>query len=296
MTHLTTDNLTKILDRLVDRPSWKKVMQSIGASEATAFVWRSASIKAAKDDDRSSPFFLEWRGAWDFWHCHAGRARTENIILYESVLRDQAINGIETAVLGPDQKPVYVEDPDLIGVSDEDLRNLRGRTHRYLLDAKGHPVPLMKTEQLPAPLRLRVLEQDKRYIHREERDVQVMGEMTVAKPLQRLPGETRPDLAKLRELAKLSAAERRDMLGAAAFPKDTKTGLVTRANTGAPRGDNRPDDGAELAKPSNPRMHEAPAVKTPDPPRPSYARPATHLDTAEGVGRGVVPAGGFRVR
>ncbi len=153
------------------------------------FNWAGRSRRAEKDNDRSSEFFLEWCQTWDWWHNHAGRARAQNIALYESVIRDQAFNGIEVPVLGPDQRPVYAEDPDLIDVSDEDLWNLYGRRNRYLLDKKKRPVPLTKIEQLPAPLRLRVLEQDRRYVHKEQHDVAVSGEITVARPFNGCPAK-----------------------------------------------------------------------------------------------------------
>ena len=73
MTKLTTENLIKVLDACVVTPHWRKAMATIRASEALAFSWRAKSIKALKDSDTSSEFFIEWRGVWDFWHCHAGR-------------------------------------------------------------------------------------------------------------------------------------------------------------------------------------------------------------------------------
>lgn len=293
MTHLTTANLQKLLDVLVDRPSWKVAMRAIGASEQLAFVWRSKSIKAQKDGDTSSPFFLEWRGAYDYWHAHAGRARTENIILYESVLRDQAINGIETPVLGPDQRPVYCEDPDLIDVSDEDLWNLLGRRNRYLLDPKTkRPVPLTKVEQLPAPLRLAVLRQDKRYIEQTAIDVKLTGEIVTAKPLQRRPDEPKPDVSRLRELARMSPEERRAALGASGIALDNQGRRTIPRHLPSSRDDNLP----VIEQPS---PYAAPYSPPPAPepqPRPSYARPSPRLDRGEGVGEGTPPSGGMKVR
>src|ERR1039458_10346307 len=156
-TLLTTPNLQRTLDTLLNVPDWRLAMQTVRASESTAFQWRAKSIAAQKANDTSSIFWLEWRGAFDFWHNHAARARTENVILYESVIRHQALHGIETPVLGPDQRPVYAEDPDLLDVDDDTLWRIYGRRNRYLLDDKKRPIALTKIEQLPAPLRLRVL-------------------------------------------------------------------------------------------------------------------------------------------
>jgi hypothetical protein len=293
---LSTANLQKVLDTLLSVSDWRKAMASIRASESLAFSWRAKCIEAQKANDTSSIFFVEWRGAYDWWINHCGRARTENIILYESVLRNQALHGIEIPVLDPaTQRPLFVEDPDLIDVSDEDLWNLYGRRHRYLLDDKKRPVPLTRTEQIPAPLRLRVLEQDRRYVARQEIESHVQVTAT-AKPFQRLPGEERPPgtLEKLKRLASMTAEQRREALGASAVPLDS-TGRVTQVNRGVPLaiGDNRPDDGPELKKPPNPRAYQEPKLNPPT--RPSYARPSTALDRGEGTGRGEIPEGGMKV-
>jgi hypothetical protein len=291
---LSTANLQRVLDTLLSVSDWRKAMASIRASESLAFSWRAKCIEAQKANDTSSIFFVEWRGAYDWWINHAGRARTENIILYESVIRNQALHGIEIPVLGPDQKPVYVEDPDLLDVSAEDLWGLYGRRHRYLLDDKGRPVPLTRTEQLPAPLRLRVLEQDRRYVARQEIESHVQVTAT-AKPFQRLPGEERPPgtIEKLKRLAAMTPEQRRAELGASAVPLDT-TGRVMAADLGAPLAiGERPDDGAEIAKPPNPRAYQVPKLNPPT--RPSYARPSTALDRGEGTGRGEIPEGGMKV-
>src|ERR1700686_197246 len=95
---LTTEHLVRVLDALVATPKWAKAMACIRASESLAFNWRAQSIHAAKNNDTSSVFFVEWRHVYDFWHAHAGRARTENIITYEATVRDQALNGIEQVV------------------------------------------------------------------------------------------------------------------------------------------------------------------------------------------------------
>ena len=274
----TTDHIVKVLDALVATPHWRKAMWAIRASESLAFVWRSQSIKAAKDDDRSSIFFVEWRGTWDYFHCHAGRARTENIILHEAAVRDQSLNGIEEPVFGPDQRPIYKEDPRFIGRDDDYVREVLGMAdfedvtpwHRLEHNADGNPVQLTKRTQIPAPLRLRVLEQDRRYIERKEIDAHVTGEIVTAKPLQRLPGEARPDVAKLRALAALPPAERREQMGASPHPLNEHGHRTVSVST----------------LPPEPRPVPAP---------PPYARPTQSLDNA-GVGRGEIPPGGFKVK
>ena len=219
--HLSTANLVRVLDQLVTIPRWRAAMGRIGASEQLAFVWRAASVKAMADKDTSSIFFVEFRGTWDYWHAHAGRARTENIITYEAHIRDQALNGIEHVVLGPDQRPVYRDNPRYIGRPDDYVMLSTGcepgevARYRLELDAKGNPVPLTKVEQIPDGSVPRVLEQDRRYIEQEQIDQQVR--MTTAKPFVRLPGEERPDAARLRH-ASMTPEQRRAEIGASAVP------------------------------------------------------------------------------
>ena len=197
-------------------------------------------------------------------------------------MRDQAINGIENVVRGPDQRILYRERPEYIGRNDDYVRECEGlgdwetdvSSYRLERDAKGHPIPQTKIEQLPAPLRLRVLEQDRRYVERKELDAHVTGEITVAKPLQRLPGEERPAMDKLKRLASMSPEQRRAELGASGFPQDA-AGRVTQVNRGVP-----PET-----------IERTPLDRTP---RPSYARPE-QLDRGESTGRGTIPEGGMKV-
>jgi hypothetical protein len=294
--HLSEKNLIKILDVLVSRPTWRVAMRSIGASERQAYEWRSKSIAAQKANDTSSPFYVVWRGTADFWHNHAGRARSEQLISYEASIRDQAANGIEEVVLGPDQKPIYRERPETIGRSDDYIRQMDGlgdweEVDRLERDAKGHPIPLTKVTQLPAPLRKAVLAQDPRYKETLDVAVQHSGTVHVSKAMERLASEPRPKFEDLRQLALMSPEERRAKLGAKAAPVNAR-GLVMRADLGVPRGDNRPDDGEEIAKPPNPRAYQVPRLNPPTP-KP-YAKPAKSLDQAS-TGRGEPPEGGMKV-
>ena len=298
-----------MLDILVERPTWAVAMKCIGGSERTAFNWRAESIAAQRENDRSSPFYLEWRGAWDYWHCHAGRSRAENKITYEALIRDQAANGIEEKIYGPDQKPIYREDPRFIGRDDDYVREVLGMAdfedvtpwHRLEHDADGNPIQLTRRVQLPAPLRKAVLAAS-HPDYREQLDVNVehSGVVQVSKPLERLASEPRADVSELRRLAAMTPEQRRKELGASNYPKNPQTSLVIRAQTGAgPSSDDRPDHIREqqpVPPPVNPRMYEAPALNPPNAPRPSYAKPTKSLDTGERTGRGVPPEGGFRVR
>jgi hypothetical protein len=300
MTVLSTENLVKILDMLPSRPSWVKVMKAIGATERLAFNWGARSTKAEREDDRASPFFLEWNGTWDWWHRHAARARTQNITLYESALRDECLNGRAVVVLGPDQKPIYRERAEYIGKSDEYVMFSEGLTNekdvpraRLELDSRGRPVPLTKLEFPPAPVRLRVLEQDRRYVESKNIDMNVSGEVMHSKPLARLPGESRPDVARLRELAAMSPEERRAALGTSGVTLDAH-GRRTIPQLAAPSHADAPDDASRGLRPA-PQGYVAPPRK-PEPERPSYARPPQRASDPDHYGDGTPPPGGFKVR
>ena len=281
--HITGQNIVKVLDILVSRPTWAVAMRAAcGASERTAYEWRAKSIAAAKANDRSSPFYLEWRGAWDYFHCHAGRARAENKISYEALVRDQAAHGIEEAVLGPDQRPIYRERPEYIGRSDQFIRDAEILAsdddvawYRLEHDDKGHPIPLTKITQLPAPLRKAVLAAS-HPDYKESLDVQVQhsGTVQISKPLERLASEPRAGEAELRRLASMSPEERRAFIHAEAEPTNSH-GQATRPNVGDYEG-------------------EQPKLIAPNPPRPAYAKPVKPLDQS-GRGRGEVPSGGFKI-
>ena len=110
--------------------------------------------------------------------------------------------------------------------------------------------------------------------------------MRSPQPLQRLPGEERPDIAELRRLAKIPPKH--------PFPLDAH-GNRTLPQLAAPRSDERSDHVREqqpIAPPLNPRLYEAAPL---NPPRPaSYAKPVKSLDQSS-RGRGEPPEGGFKV-
>jgi hypothetical protein len=277
---VSAKNLTRVLDALVTTPAWAKAMGVIKASESPAFVWRAKSREAEKENDRSSLFFLEWRQTWDFWHNHAGRARNENILLYEAAMRDESLHGREEIVLGPDQKPVYLENEKYIGKDDTYVELSEGCDpsevgyYRWARDEMGRRIPLTRKVFPPAPLRLAVLKQNPNYIERSELDVNLRADIQHAKPLLRRPDEPAPNLERLRRLAALPPAERRAELGAKAFPQDAN-GRHVAADVGAPSSSNKS------------------TVIAPNAPRPNYARPVKRLDQQDR--RGEPPPGGYSV-
>jgi hypothetical protein len=283
---LTNANLVKVLDILVERPTWSVAMKCVGGSERTAFVWRAKCRTAMKENDQSSPFWMEWRETFDWWINHAGRARSENKITYEALVRDQAANGIEEPIFGPDQKPVWKENPRYLHRSDDYIRFSEGLDDdadvawfRIEHDADGNPVQLTKRVSIPAPLRKAVLAAS-HPDYKETLDVNVEhhGTVHVAKPLQRLASEPRAGADELRRLASMTPEQRREAIGASPYPKDAH-GLRTIPQLAPP-----PE------RSDHPREREEAA-----PPRPAYAKPIKSLDTGERIGRGEIPEGGMKM-
>jgi hypothetical protein len=290
MTHLNLPNLIKTCETASLNAPYKAIMASIGASEDLCYHWRTLSMAAERENDKNSIWWFEWRaGQWSYWHRKIAQARIDFIQGYEAEIRHECRYGRTEIVLGPDQQVVHRLDPALLGVSDDDLKNLWGRDHRYLLDDDGMPVPLTRQVFPPAPIRLRILEQDKRYLATQNIDVNVQGEIVhTPQPLQRRVGEERPDVAALRELAKIPPKH--------PFPLDAH-GHRTIPKLGAPRGDDRSDHVREQQPIPPPQNHPEPPLNPPTiPARPSYAKPARTLDTGERIGDGRdVPPGGFKM-
>jgi hypothetical protein len=194
--HFSTENLVRVLDALVIRPRWAAAMASIGASEETAFKWLAKSRAAMKDQDESSPCFLEWREVWDFWHVHCGRARRESLVAYDALIRDQCFHGIEVPILDAQGRQLWKTDPLTVGKDDDalDLEFGEGKWSRILRDNQGRAQPLTRTEQVPATTRNKVLDQIGGYRDAAP-SVHVHNNLHVSSPLKALrrapagPGE-----------------------------------------------------------------------------------------------------------
>jgi hypothetical protein len=284
--NLTEKNLLKFVDILVSRPTYAVAAKAIGISERQVYEWRSKSMTAQRANDTSSPFYLVWRGSAGYWHEHCGRSRAENLISAEAKIRDEAVNGIEEPIFGPDQKPVWKENANYIGRPDSYVMFSEGCTpeevawHRLEHDENGRPVQLTKRVNIPAPLRKAILAAS-HPDYKETLDVhhEHSGTVHIAKPLQRLASEPRAGADELRKLASMTPEERRAAIGASQFPKDQR-GLRTIPQLAPPNRDDMPD-----------HVREQPAP----PPRPAYAKPIQNLDRGEHTGRGEPPPGGMKM-
>jgi len=297
---LSRDNIAKVLDALIVTPSWRKAMGKIGASEQLAFQWAAKSRNAELNQDRNSDFHLEWpeeSGIFDYFHRHYDRARAANISLYESHFRDESLNGREIPIIGPNGRQSFEEREEYIGRSDEFVMFSEGLEdtsevafYRIKRDEKGRPVPLVRVEFPAATMRIKSVELDPRFVHREEHNLNVSGQVLVQPPLTRLPGEAAPNLSRLKQLA---AMPREDRIRAIAQDLGTKVSAVPLDQdgrrtlaAGAMKMDDADDAAGRGLRPAAPAFQRPPAA--PQPARPSYARP---LDTS-GRGSGEPPEGG----
>ena len=309
MTHLTEENLNKICDYLIDDANYRAAAASVGISELAFYNWRTRCQQDRKKNDTTSPFYICRGGEWQWWDAAVEQSRREFFLSYEATVRGQAKSGIVVPVRGPTQEVIFRKDPRFIGRSDSHIREVLGmgdwepveEWHRYLKDDDGHPVPEVKVEQIPAQLRLRVLEAaDPRYrpTSHQSVDVNLQGSVVhTAAPLQRKPNEPRADLAELRALAKLSPEERRKQFGATAHPMD-KAGRrqIPKLSPPVVERSDHPQEQPYIAPPNAPQPY-TPPPKPPvsDPGVPSYAKPSKNLDTGERIGHGDPPPGGMRV-
>lgn len=274
------DALRKILDRLVSRPRWQAAMSAIGYSEQSAFIFLNRSRAAEKQNDTSSPYYLEWRETFDFFHVHCRRARAESVIVYEHLIRDQCMFGIESPII-EDGREVYRLNPEFLGVSDDAMRDalLDPVRDRWLwnVNAAGErttPQVLMRTEQVPGALRARVLAGllPDTYGEHSTHDVRVQGGVMIvggdaprlpATPQRALPApsqEDRPDIAELKRQARELALH---------GPKHRQTAPLAPGVVQRIEPNDRPDD-VPLGKPTVPLEQNRRAYQAPP-----YAR---HVD------------------
>jgi hypothetical protein len=296
--NITAENLVTVLNAVMIRPRWRPAMAAIGMSEQTAFKWMDKSRAAAREGDTSSPFYLQWSEKLDWWHHHIGRARNNNLIAYEAIVRDQAAFGIEVPMLDVQGRQIWKEDPAKAGMTDQELLDFYGTKDRLLRDAKGDAIPQVRIEQVPATTRNLILQQIPNY-RPDPPSTHVHNNTAV------FVGGASPAIAALRKPPALPAPET-DMV------RDLRAHLakgVTNAKPdgpveilGRPTGD-KPD---RVSHPSNetavPDLRDHPRAYTVPAPAPDYSRKVSSggIDQA-GIGRGPDPSKlngvqGFKVR
>jgi hypothetical protein len=305
MTHLTEENLIRVVELMISTSTIKDVMRAAcNGSESLCFSWRKQCLDAKKANDTSSIFYIHYRDEYVWWTDACEASRREWQISFEAQIRQQAASGIPVIARGNSQEILYELDEELVGLDDLTVMIITGCAEgevaraRLRKDENGNLIKQTRLEQLSSPIKLRVLEaSDARYrsISHQDVSVQHSGQVQITKPLERREGEPAPrSTEELRALAKLSPAERRQRLGASAYPMDA-AGRRVIPQLSPPN--ERPDGvgrGDEIAKPSDPPPYTfqptQPQQQQPAP-KPSYARPDQRLDQS-GRGEGVPPAGG----
>ena len=300
--HLSTEALLICLESLTVRGAWATAAAKIGCAESTLFLWLTRSKRAAETRDIASPFYFEWRDRAAFFHEHAKRARAENIMSLEALVRDEARNGQTEYVRDPSTgRKIPQLDPEFLGVSDQEMSDnfldpVRDRWLWLYNDAGERVEPLweVKTVPQPASLRATVLRgllpqtfgeradvnvthrgavvhvvEPAKYIPRAEREQIVDAQFSEVTPRLSAP-ELRPDIEMLRaEAARLMREGPRN---------PTPQGVVKDADglpVGRTKPVNDPADDVRIVKPSIPLGDHPRAYLQPKPeprPRPSYAR------------------------
>jgi hypothetical protein len=136
------DLIPKFLDMLVTEPSFSIAGKSLGIRERTAFGWMTRSRRGDEAFQQ-----IEFAGEVLPFHDQVRRAQAMNAALFEQGARSMAMQGFEETVTfqGAVQ---YEVDPELVGMTDEELKFLGYRDH-YRRDAAGRVIPL-KVRRAPS--------------------------------------------------------------------------------------------------------------------------------------------------
>jgi hypothetical protein len=297
----TTDDYVKVLDTLAIKAAWASAMASVGLAETTAFRWLAQSRKALKADDKASPFYLEWREQFGFFHQHAANARIEHKMSSEAVIRQEIKDGLEVKLYDGSGRPIWLQDPHAVTFKfdDQEEAEICGYPDwPYAHDEKGARIQATKRELLPATTRNMLLSTIPDYQQHSTVDVKVSDVVHVHRVLRR-PADAQPngDSELVKDL-------KRRLLEGPKNPKpDAPVQILGRSTgemvggrvyTDQPEQVSRPSDERPKTIDQHPRAYTVPKATPPRGPVTDYGRPAPSLNSG-GRGRGVPPAGGFRV-
>jgi hypothetical protein len=297
------ENQVKVLEALVLRPKWKFGAAQIGASESLMWKWLAESKTDQKDDARqTSRYWIKWRDSWDYFHNHANAARRDAIVRYESVVRDEAMNGIEVPLFTASGEPIWLYDPVAVAMDEGDRWLYKDWPYQH--DANGGRIQACRRDLIPATTRNKVLEAtiDE---YRPHSSVDVNKSVVVrhvgrtllaqpATPQKALPPPPTAGVSPLVLELRARAAALRDPNRKRGMPEG-------RANTGLPpRAAYEPPEkingiSAEVDSYPSPPVPIDP-LRNPDPykPQPNFGRPASNAPPLDGASS--PPPGGFRVR
>jgi hypothetical protein len=294
----TAKDYEKVLDTLAIKARWAAAMASVGLAETTGFKWLAESRKAMKADDKTSPFYLEWREQWGYFHQHASNARVEHKMSSEAVIRAEIRDGLEVKLYDGSGRPIWLVDAKAaaLNFTDPDLAELAGYPdYPYLHDENGARIQATKRELLPATTRNMLLQTIPDYQQHSSVDVKITDVVHVAHSYLKRPAET-PLPAENDGDSELVRDMKRHLLAGPKNPKpDSPVQIFGRMTGDTPDRVSKPSDETPpktLAE--HPRAYTVPKATPPKGPITDYGRPAASLDSG-GRGRGVPPSGGFRV-
>jgi hypothetical protein len=153
------ETLAVLLNFLIENPHWASAARRIGVVPVTILRW----LKRSREGDPE--FVIEWGGEMKPFHEHAQDAMKVNIANIESMARKNA-EGYDEVVTFQGQVQ-YKIDPQLVGVPDDELRDL-GYPDRYLRDGHGAVIPLTVRKKPSDQLVIKMLTSHMRRVYGEE--------------------------------------------------------------------------------------------------------------------------------
>jgi hypothetical protein len=306
MTHYSPENAQRVLDFIVEHGSIPSAAKSIGASSKLVYIWITQSSEDEKIGVVDSRFIVSWpTEEKQFFHKAALLARRMNAMNYESTLRQQVNEGFQRKLFDSAGKPLWRCDPkiaaDALEMDDFEWEITHGRRARsdvFMRDADGALIQETVFDVPASALRIHAARSILGGAWNPSTEVnqttKISGGVLVVgaraeRPATPLVHDMEARLAEIRANGPQNPKPDRpvEIGGRADDPADDKP----RAALPPPRLVDHPR-AHRAEQPLPPPAKEAP----PSPPPASYARPDNRLDRGEGIGRGAVPPGGFKVR
>lgn len=309
----THEDMVKVLDALAVHARWAIAMSTIGQTETNAFALLAKSRKAMKADDKSWLYF-EWREQLGFFHQHATNARIEHKMSTEAVIRQEIRDGLEVKLYDGSGKPVWMVDPVAAARNFRDAEEAKmcgfdDWPYLHTEDGKFARIQATKRELLPATTRNMLLSTIPDYTPHSTVDVRQTNVVHVqhsylkppTSPQAALPAPQDTDSALVKDLKEKLRLSIEGKLGekqptgkVEIFGRSTAEIIDGRPMRDQPDRVSRPSDETPKTLADHPRAYTVPKLSPPKGPITDYGRPAEALDQAS-RGRGIPPAGGFKV-
>jgi hypothetical protein len=167
MSYKTTENLIAALESFSSEGSFAAANRAIGAtSNGTIWAW-VAKAKAAKEINDRSFWYLTWRETDGWWTDFILRARAEQCLMLDGLVRQQTALGVENICYNPtDGRPLVALADEYAHLSQQQFDELRDfldqpldPRDRYQWTDSSRTVPVyqIRVEQVPASLRQKTM-------------------------------------------------------------------------------------------------------------------------------------------